>query len=203
MPYGREGTNVFLLCLCHCTSWFCSFCSPSIPALSPRILFLLPPSNQSPQSGLGPLLLSGPCLLVTPITLQGCRGSQISSPQVRLWGSVIHPQFLLETQSEGPASPLHFQGALLLPPVTVLSTCRAISHPPAPAGPGVSPEALASGLCSIPLGQLAPGLTVCPSVLSASPHSLQNPVPEATLSLLCSLFTSPSKGPENRSSCVV
>lgn len=145
MPYGREGTNVFLLCLCHCTSWFCSFCSPSIPALSPRILFLLPPSNQSPQSGLGPLLLSGPYLFVTLITLQGYRGSQISSPQVRLWGSVIHPQFLLETQS---ASPLHFQGALLLPPVTVPSTCRAISHPPAPAGPGGSPEALASGLCS-------------------------------------------------------
>lgn len=135
---------------------------------------------------------------------QGYRDSQIPSPQVRLWGTVIHPHFLLETQSVRPASPLHFQRALLILPITVLSTCRAISHPLAPSGPGISPEALASGLCSpFPRDSLLQGLTVFLSVLSTSPHSLQNPLSEATLSLPCSLFTSPFKGPKNRSSCVV
>lgn len=88
------------------------------------------------------------CLLVTPFTLRAREILRFHPPQVRRWGTVIHPHLLSETQSMRTASPLRFQGALLIPPVTVLSTCRAIFHPLAPSCPGISPEALASVLHS-------------------------------------------------------
>lgn len=66
-PCSHEGTTVSPSISVTPHFRFCPFCSSSIPAVSWN--HPPPPSDQCPHSSLGPLLLSGPGLLLTPITL--------------------------------------------------------------------------------------------------------------------------------------